>query len=152
MPDSAAYQLFRRWVQAIQDLDFDTMEELVHPDFVGDYPQSGERFRGFPALRAQLERYPGGLRSGRLPATQTKLIGGEERWAIGPNYTVLPVIGPERYTVVARAVYPDESRWWVVSIVELKDGKIYRNETYFAPDFEAPEWRKDIVERIPSTD
>jgi hypothetical protein len=63
--------------------------------------------------------------------------------------TVLPLAGPERYTTIARAKYPDGSRWWVVAIVELRDGKIYRTETYFVPDFEPPEWRRGIVERLP---
>jgi hypothetical protein len=74
------------------------------------------------------------------------LIGDEERWAISPGYTVLPLTGPERYTTLARTRYPDGSLWWIVAIVELKDAKIYRSETYFAPDFDPPEWRKGMVE------
>jgi len=39
--------------------------------------------------------------------------------------------------------------WWVVSILTMKDGKIWRAETYWAPEFEPPEWRKAMVEVIP---
>jgi SnoaL-like protein len=140
---------FTRYVQAVAALDFETLEPMFHPDFVGNYPQSGERFHGFSALKAQLEQYPGGLRGSALPAAQAKIFGAEERWAISPGYTVLPLAGPERYTTIARSKYPDGSLWWVVGIVELKDGKIYRADSYFAPDFEPPEWRRGFVEIVP---
>ena len=143
---------FTRYVKAITELDFAALEEMVHPDFVGDYPQSGERFRGVKAMRAQLEHYPGGLRRDRAADAKTKVVGVEERWAITPGYTVLPLAGPERYTTIARAMYPDESRWWVITIVELKDHKVHRAETYFAPDFDPPEWRRGITEIVPRVD
>jgi hypothetical protein len=143
---------FTRYIKAVQDLDFDALEDMFHPDFVGFYPQSGERFRGFAAMKAQLQNYPGGLDSGRLPDASATVIGVEERWAISPGYTVLPLAGPERYTTVARAIYPDGSRWWVVGIVELKDHRIFRSDTYFAPEFDPPEWRRDMVEIVPRDD
>lgn len=140
---------FRRYIKAIAELDFATLEQLIHPEYVGEYPQSGERFKGFAALRAQLENYPGGLPAARFEDPATKILGDEERWAITPGYTVLPLAGPERFTTVTRAPYPDGSRWWVVSILTLKDDKVWHAETYFAPEFEPPEWRKDIVEIVP---
>ena len=148
MPDSVR-DFFARYVKAVQELDFDALEAMFHPDFVGTYPQSGERFRGFAAMRKQLQGYPGGLEGGRLPDASATVIGVEERWAISPGYTVLPLAGPERYTTIARAIYPDGSRWWVVAIVELKDHQIYRSDTYFAADFDPPEWRRDMVEIVP---
>jgi hypothetical protein len=36
-----------------------------------------------------------------------------------------------------------------VSILTPKDDKVWHAETYFTPEFEPPEWRKDIVERVP---
>jgi hypothetical protein len=35
-----------------------------------------------------------------------------------------------------------------VAIVELKDGKFWRDTRYFAEPFEAPEWRAHLVERM----
>jgi ketosteroid isomerase-like protein len=148
MPDSKA-DFFKRYIQAIAEVDFATLEQMIHPDYVGEYPQSGERFRGFAAFRAQLENYPGGLPAARFDDPHTKILGDEERWAITPGYTVLPLAGPERYTTVSRAPYPDGSRWWVVSILTLKDGKVAHAETYFAPEFDPPEWRKGITEILP---
>src|SRR5947208_2427122 len=106
---------FARYVKAIAESDFAALETMIHPDYVSDYPQSGERFRGFAAFRWQLENYPGGLPAARADdATKTKLVGDEERWAMTPGYTVLPLAGPERYTTVTRTHYPDGSRWFVV--------------------------------------
>jgi len=148
MPESTR-EFFTRYVKAIADQDFAALEPMLHPDYVGDYPQSGERFRGFAAFRAQLENYPGGLPAARFDDPNTRILGDEERWAISPGYTVLPLAGPERFTTVTRAPYPDGSRWWVISILTLKDGKIFHAETYFAPEFEPPEWRKGMVEIVP---
>lgn len=146
---SPVRQLFERFVEAINRLDFDALEEIIDPDYVGFYPQSGERFRGFGAFRAQLEHYPGGLISNSSDVRNAKVIGDEERWVITPGYTVLPLTGPERYTTVARSQYPDGSKWHIISIVEVRDGRIVSSETYFAPEFEPPEWRRGLVEIVP---
>ncbi|MEP7378687.1 MAG: nuclear transport factor 2 family protein [Chloroflexota bacterium] len=148
MPDSKQ-EFFRRYMGAISTNDFTLLEEMIHPDYVADYPQSGERFRGFAAFKFQLEHYPGGLPADRYDDKNSKVLGDEERWAISPGYTVLPLTGPDRFTTVTRAPYPDGSRWWVVSILTMKDDKIWHAETYFAPEFEAPEWRKGMAEIIP---
>jgi len=144
---SAARELMGRFVQAMSDLDFPTLERLIHPEFVGEYPQSRERFRGAAAFRAQLEQYPGGLPTGGTDPQSTMLLGDDDHWVITPGYTVLPLAGPDRYTAVIRTRYPDGSSWHVISIVEIRDGLVARTTTYFAPEFEPPEWRQDITER-----
>jgi hypothetical protein len=148
MPESKQ-EFFRRYMRAIADQDFDTLESMIHAEYVSEYPQSGERFRGFAAFRFQLEKYPGGLPGERYDDKSSKILGDDERWAISPGYTVLPLTGPDRFTTVTRSGYPDGSRWWIVSILTMKDDKIWHAETYFAPEFEPPEWRKGIVELIP---
>jgi hypothetical protein len=145
----AKQEFFKRYIRAIAERNFAALETMIHPEYVGEYPQSGERFRGFAAFRAQLEHYPGGLPAAAPDDARTKVFGDEERWAMTPGYTVLPLAGPERYTTVSRAPYPDGTIWWVVSILTLRDDKIAHAESYFAPEFEPPEWRKDIVEIVP---
>jgi hypothetical protein len=148
MPESRQ-EFFRRYMRAIGESDFATLESMIHADYVSDYPQSGERFRGFAAFRFQLEQYPGGLPPQRYDDSSSKILGDEERWAISPGYTVLPLTGPDRYTTVTRSMYPDGSYWWIVSILTMKDDKIWHAETYFAPEFEAPEWRRGLAEPMP---
>lgn len=149
---SPTQELFRRFVAAMNDLDFETLEAIVDPEYVGYYPQSRERFRGFAAFRAQLERYPGGLQAGAADPAGARVVGDDERWVITPGYTVLPLAGPERYTTVVRMRYPDGTMWHVISIVQVRDGRIAASETYFAPEFEAPDWRRDLVEILPPGD
>lgn len=142
-------EFFRRYYRAVGERDYSTLEKMFHPDFVGDYPQSGERFRGFASFRSQLEHYSEPQPLTKLDELQTKVLGDEERWAITPGYTVVPLAGPQQYTTISRARYPDGSYWWVVSLMTLSDGLIARSETYFAPEFEPPDWRSDMAEHVP---
>jgi len=135
-----------QFVQAMNDLDFEALEHLLHPEYVGEYPQSRERFRGFASFRAQLEQYPGGAPAGGANTETTMMLGDEERWVVTPGYTVLPLAGPDRYTAVLRTRYPDDSVWHIITIVELLDGLIHRSTTYFGPEFERPEWRAGLTE------
>lgn len=146
---SPVRELFTRLVTAMNSGEFDVLSEIVAEDFEGYFPQSGERFRGIAAFRAQLEGYPGGHQVGTTDPQRAVVVGDDERWVITPGYTVLPLAGPERYTTVVKTTYPDGSIWHVVSIVQVRDGKFASTETYFAPAFDPPEWRSDIVEVVP---
>ena len=141
--------LFTKFVTAMNTGELDALSEIVAQDFEGYFPQSGERFRGIAAFREQLERYPGGPQVGVTDTQSAVVVGDDERWVITPGYTVLPLAGPERYTTVVKTKYPDGSIWHVVSIVQVRDGKLASTETYFAPAFDPPEWRSDIVEVVP---
>jgi hypothetical protein len=130
-------QFFTTFVRAIDELDFATLESMIHPDMVGDMPQSGERSRGFEGFRAQLEQYPDGGVQNPL-ATTARMLEEEDRWAITPAYTVVPLAGRMEFTVLMRIQYPD-GRWWHnIVLVELRDERIYRTENYFAPELPAP--------------
>jgi len=121
----------------MDERDFATLEKMIHPDLVSDMPQSGERTVGFAGFRAQLEQYPGGGVQNPV-ATDARLLADAERWAITPAYTVVPLAGRNEFTVLFRAQYPD-GRWWhMLTLVELRDEKIYRTVNYFAPEMPAP--------------
>jgi hypothetical protein len=144
---NTARELFKRFVTAMNDQDFAALEAIIHPDVEGDFPQSRERFRGFAAFRTQLENYPGGLLLGGADPDSAVLLGDDDRWIVTPGYTVLPLAGADRYTTVVRTTYPDGSAWHVIGIIEISDGLIYRITTYFAPEYEQPEWRRGLTER-----
>src|SRR5688572_15062836 len=95
----------------MDEFDFATLEEMVHPDLMSDSPQSGERTRGFDAFRAQMEQYPGGGAQNPLQSIESRLLEEENRWAITPSYTVIPLSGKKEFTVLFRVQYPD-GRWW----------------------------------------
>jgi hypothetical protein len=138
-------QLFDRLVRAMNALDYAELERLIHPDFVGEFPQSGERLRGVAGLRAQLQEYPGG--PPRDAQTQAiTFVGDDDRWVLSPGYTVVPLAQPDRFTTVTRQGYPDGSVWHVITVAELRDGMIWRSKVWFAPEYDPPEWRRGITE------
>ncbi len=143
--------LVDRWVEAFTNNDLDSMAEILHPDFVETYPQSGELIRGFEKAKAIASAFPG-LPEGEVIGTS----GGEEaRTNVIPSPLPfgLPTIqvseAGHTFTAEAFMQYPNGKNYFVVTIGELKDGKVYKLTTYFARPFEAPAWRAPFVERIP---
>jgi len=132
-----AQAFFVRFVRAIDELDFETLEQMIHPDLVADMPQSGERSHGFAGFRAQLEQYPGAGMENPL-RTAARLLVDEDRWAITPAYTVVPLASRNEFTTLMRTQYPD-GRWWhIIVLVQLRDERVYRTENYFAPELAPP--------------
>jgi hypothetical protein len=103
-----------------------------HQDYVMEMPQSGERFRGRENMRA-IQRARGNQ-------------------ANPPRYLQLRrVLVKEGLWVVEAVIdYGDGRVFDVVLILELRDGKMWRDRWYFAEPFEAPEWRSQWVERMES--
>lgn len=119
--------------------DWPRLSQIFHADAVLEYPQSRERFRGLANIRAQFEQYPD-LKPGGSELEE--VIGETKAYALTPSYTVIGVAGSgDRGTAIIRVRYPDDSLWWAVNVYELRDGRIARSRTYFAPDFEPPDWR-----------
>ncbi len=147
MPERTPQELFELRNAAMNARDWDALDAVTHPEYVEEYPQSGERIRGRANLRAILENYPGGLVKGRFHSTA--VYGAEERWVVAPNFSVVRVTGTgDVYTAVIRAKYPDDSHWFIVSLFRVTDGMIRSATTYFAPDFPPPDWRSQFVEPV----
>src|SRR5437867_3851806 len=138
-------EVVERYVDALRARDLDLQAEVCAEDMVVDYPQSGERIRGWANVRAVHENYPGGLPQ----EFAGKVVGSEDKWVVGPSFNVLRIEGTgDTYTLYGSARYPDGNTWQVMSLVELRAGKIAKTiEVYGAP-FDAPAWRSKWVERI----
>jgi hypothetical protein len=136
-------QLFQRFQEVIDQQLWDRLPELFQADAVIEYPQSGERFRGLANIRGQFENYPDlGPGSSELE----DVIGGTT-YVLTPSYTVVGVEGSgDRGIAMLRVHYPDGSLWWVLNLYELRDGRIGRARAFFAPEFEAPDWRRPFQE------
>jgi len=98
-------------------------------DYVMEMPQSGERIRGRENMRAFQEAFPD--RSG-LPSIRIKRV----------------LVRDGLWVVESVTDYDGEQIFYGAAILELKDGKIWRDSRYFAEPFEAPEWRSRWVERM----
>lgn len=135
--------MFEAYIAAANGRDPAALEDLLHPNFEDVYPQSGERTRGFANLRAIIEHYPGGY-EGR---GTDRVAGAEDRWVLTPMFSVLRIEGTgDTFTGVSRGHYPDGTDWYIVTIAEVRDGRIWRADTYFAQTFEPPAWRSRWVE------
>jgi hypothetical protein len=139
-------EVVERCIRAVVERDLDMLDQLRHPDYVEEYPQSGERIRGIKNARAILETYPGGL----PPAEKVVVKGGEDQWVTTPIGTLLRITGTgDVYTALFTAVYPGDPRpWHVMGILELRDGKVAKATLVFGAPFEAPAWRAQWVERM----
>lgn len=141
-------ELVRRYAEAVVDQDFDALDALRHPEWTALWPQSGELVRGSANDRAIVEGYPGGA-----PKLEPKgrLVGSEDRWAVSPLGGVYRVAGQgENWWSEWEMIYPDGRSWHTVILLELRDGKIWRETAYWAEPFEAPAWRAPYVEKLPA--
>ena len=99
--------------------------ELRHEDYVMEMPQSGERIRGRQKMREFQEAYP------NPPSMQLRrVLVRDELWVA------------ELVSDYGEQVYD------VALIIELRDGKMWRDTRYYAEPFEAPAWRAQWVERM----
>jgi ketosteroid isomerase-like protein len=148
--DADLRPVFERYLQATNARDVAALTDLVHPDFEDVYPQSGERTRGLANLRAIIEHYPSG---GYVGAGTERVVGTEDRWVMTPAFTVLRIEGRgDTFTGVSRGRYPDGTEWFVVTIGQMRDGKVWRAETFFAQTFEPPAWRANWVDLSPTSE
>jgi hypothetical protein len=90
-----------------------------------EMPQSGERKRGREKMRAFQEAYPD------PPRMRVRRV------LVRPGLWVVELISD-----YGGRIYDP------VLIIELKDGKMWRDTRYYAEPFEAPEWRAQWVERM----
>ncbi len=137
--------VFEAYIKAANDRDFKTLESVLHRDFVETYLQSGEQLKGLASIWGMVENFPGGYEG--LGAQ--RVVGAEDRWVTTPSFTLLRIEGTgNAFTGVQKIRYADDSVWYAVSIGELKDGLVWRVQTFFAPTFEPPAWRAEWVEIV----
>ncbi|HYT81049.1 MAG TPA: nuclear transport factor 2 family protein [Actinomycetota bacterium] len=148
MKERTGRDIVERYMQAIPG-DFDTLGELHHPDFVQEFPQSGEVIRGHENFRAAHERYA------TVRSETRRVTGSEDRWILSPgfpSFTPTRIVGyGDTFTVEALGTYPGGETYLVVAILQLRDEKVFRARTYFAAPFEAPGWRAPWVEPMAGT-
>lgn len=123
-PASPAEMVRGLWA-AFDRFAFAEAGELLHDDFVCEWPQSGERIRGrenFVALNAS---YPG-------------------RW----RCTIERLVVEGEHIAADVALESDGVRARAVSFYEMRDGRIVREVDYWPEAYPAPAWRARWVERI----
>lgn len=102
--------------------------ELRHEDYMMEMPQSGEAILGRQKMREFQETYP------TPPSIRLRRV----------------LVRDGLWVVEGINDYGGGQVFDVVLIIELKDGKMWRDRRYYAEPFEAPEWRARWVERMES--
>jgi hypothetical protein len=135
-------ELIRRYGEAVAHNDFDAMKAMRHPDWQEDWPQSGERIPSHAAYRRIHEEFPGGMP--RVDLQQ--VAGAEDRWVMTPSMTVQRIAGGgDVWFVEATNQYASGEMYHLIQLIRLRDGRVWRATTYFAPPFDAPAWRASLV-------
>ena len=141
-------RVFERLIAITGSEDLAGLDEVLHPDFVQEIPQSGERVVGIDNFRRILEgfREQGaaiGIRD------DPYIMGGHEHYVMTPTFNVVKMTDDEdELTSYVKARYPDGTDWYIISFSTFKDGKVIKRVDFFAPFFEAPEWRSAWVEKF----
>jgi len=146
--EPSAKEVLTKWLLMIKSGDFTDIAELIDEDAVAEWPQSRERVVGLKNLRAIMENYPGGSLDTHTE-TARFVETSQERYLMTPMFTTVKAGATNNYAtghVLTR--YPDGSDWYIVMSAETRNGKIIRNDTYFAPVYDAPKWRAKWVERM----
>ncbi len=138
--------VLERMMEIVRSRDYDKLDEVLHPDFVQEIPQSGERVSGIADFRKILENMPGpgpGIEIDPNPY----VAGDESHYIMTPGFTVVKVEGAgDQLTSYVKLTYPDGSRWYVVTLSSYKDGKMIKRVDFYAPLFDPPEWRSQWVD------
>ena len=102
-----------------------------HEDYVMEMPQSGERIRGRDTMREFQRSFADNSNPPTIHLRRVTVRDG--LWILeGVND------------------YGEGDVFTVVLILELKDGKIWRDTSYYAEPFDAPQWRASLVEEMES--
>jgi hypothetical protein len=106
--------------------DIDSENAIYAADAILDYPQSGERFRGEPKIRAQRGGHPA-----ERHFTVLRILGGGDIWT---SECIITYDGVPTHSV---------------SIMEFADALVTHETQYFADPFQAAAWRAALSEPIP---
>lgn len=137
-------QVMHRMAEILRGQEWARLGECFAADATLEFPQSRERFRGIDSIRAQFANYPS-LDPGSSELEE--VIGEPKAYALTPSYTVIGIDGSGASgTAIIRVRYPDGSLWYAINVYELRDGLISRSRTFFAPDFDPPDWRSPYRE------
>jgi ketosteroid isomerase-like protein len=120
-------QVVEQFWDAMRANDFRAVGELLHDDYILDWPQSGERIRGRANFVAINEHYPA---AGRWQFTMHRMIAEDDE--------VVTDVMVTDGVMTSRAI----------TFSTVRDGKIVKQVEYWPDPFEAARWRAQWVERI----
>jgi limonene-1,2-epoxide hydrolase len=107
--------------------DFNAVAQLLHADYILEWPQSGERIRGRDNFATVNTFYP-----------------AEGKWTFKINH-----IAADGDMVITDVSVSDGKRHdRAITFSTVHDGKISKQVEFWPETFEAPAWRAQWVEKI----
>lgn len=120
-------QVVKQFWAAIHDNDFHAAGELLHDEYMLDWPQSGERIQGRANFVAVNEHYP----------------------AAGPWRVTVHRLIAEGNEVVSEVTVTDGAQTGrAITFSTVREGRIVRQTEYWPDPFAAAAWRAQWVVRI----
>jgi ketosteroid isomerase-like protein len=123
----ASKQIVAKFWATMQTNEFQTVAELLHDDYILEWPQSGERVRGRANFVAINENYPA---QGRWEFTIHRILSDGDQ--------VVSDVGVTDGVIQAR----------VITFSTIRDGKIIHQIEFWPDPFEPAAWRAKWVERM----
>lgn len=120
-------QVVENYWAAMQTNDFKRAADLLHDDYLLEWPQSAERIRGRANFVAVNENYP-----------------AHGRW----EFTVHQVIAEGDRVVSDVDVTDGVVKGRVITFSTVREGRIVYQVEFWPEAYEAPDWRAQWVERI----
>lgn len=117
-------RLIEQFWATMNENDWEAVGPLLHDDYILEYPQSGEQFRGRAAAVAINAEYP--------------VVG---RWSF-----VVRTLVADGANAASDVVFTDEAiEHRLQTFFEVRDGLIYRMVEYYPEPFPAPAERAHLV-------
>jgi len=126
-PAQESKQVIESFWMAMQTNDFKRAGELLHDDFILEWPQSYERIHGPANFVAINENYP-----------------SHGRWV----FTVHCILAEGDQVVSDVDVTDGVITGRVITFSTIRDGKILHQTEFWPDPFDAPDWRAGWVEKI----
>ena len=120
-------QILENFWEMMNTNDFYAVAELLHDEYVLEWPQSGERIRGREHFAALNACYP---TRGKWQFTVNQILAEGDR--VVTDVTVTDGARTDR----------------AITFSTVRDGKIWKQVEFWPEPFEAPAWRMRWVERI----
>jgi ketosteroid isomerase-like protein len=119
--------ILEKFWETMKTNDFYAVAELLHDDYMLEWPQSGERIRGRDHFAVINTYYP-----------------AEGKW----QFTVNQIVAEGEFVVTDVTVTDGSRTDRAITFSTVRDGKIWKQIEFWPEPFEAAAWRAEWVERI----
>jgi ketosteroid isomerase-like protein len=120
-------QVLENFWAIMESNDFYAVAQLLHDDYILEWPQSGERIRGHDNFAAINTAYP-----------------AEGKW----HFTLNRIVAEGDLVVTDVTVTDGKRIDRAITFSTIRDGKIWKQVEFWPEPFESPSWRKQWVEMI----